>query len=162
MTPTSIRATIWEIESVLPTFKWYMAKNTNNKRIPVKWIRDKAKAAYEKKDSCYICGTAVDLELHHLHSITILLNTWAEKHNLDISTDEGILEVRDRFIEEHHKELYDMVYTLCNKHHVALHGVYGKAPSPQSVEKQARWIEIQKTKIEGGEVKSLSSFGRFY
>lgn len=139
-----------------------MAKNTDNKRIPVKWIRDKAKAAYEKKDCCHICGTGVDLELHHLHSITILLNTWADRNSLDISTDEGILEVRDRFIEEHRKELYDMVYTLCNTHHVKLHGIYGKAPTPESVEKQARWIEIQKTKLEGGEVKSLSTFGRFY
>jgi hypothetical protein len=55
-----------------------------------------------------------------------------------------------------------MVYTLCNRHHVALHGVYGKAPSPTSVDKQARWIEIQKTKAEGGEVKTLSSFSGFY
>jgi hypothetical protein len=139
-----------------------MAKNTDNKRIPVKWVRDRAKAAYEKKDCCYICNSTVDLELHHLHSVTKLLNTWAEKHNLDISTDEGILEVRDRFIAEHYTEIYDMVYTLCNNHHVKLHGVYGKAPSPESVDKQARWIEIQKTKLAGGEVKSLSTFSRFY
>ena len=140
-----------------------MAKNTGNNRISVKWVRDKAKKAYEKQDHCYICGTNVDLELHHLHSITVLLNTWAAVKNYDISTDEGILEVRDEFIEEHRKELYDMVYTLCNPHHVKLHGVYGKAPPPNSVDKQARWIEKQKTKAEGGEVStSLSSFSNFY
>lgn len=139
-----------------------MAKNTNNNRIPVKWVRDKAKKAYEKQESCFICGTSQDLELHHLHSITKLLNNWADKNNLDISTDEGILEVRDQFIEEHYKEIYEMVYTLCNKHHVALHGVYGKAPEPHTVEKQARWINIQKTKLEGGQVTSLSTFSRFY
>ena len=129
-----------------------MAKNTN-KRIPLKWVRDKAKAAYEKQDTCYICGTDQDLELHHLHSLTILLNEWADKNNLDISTDEGILAVRDQFIEQHHTEIYEMVYTLCYKHHSGLHGVYGKAPPKGSEPKQARWIELQKQKYCSGETK---------
>lgn len=139
-----------------------MAKNTNN-RIPVKWIRDKAKAAYEKQSTCYVCGTSTDLELHHLHSITILLNRWADRKGYDISTDDGILAVRDEFIAEHRIELYDLVYTLCNKHHVALHGVYGKAPAFGSEERQKNWIEKQKAKAEGREpVKdSLSLFGKF-
>lgn len=141
-----------------------MAKNTDNKRISVKWIRDKAKAAYEKQDSCFICGSKEDLELHHLHSITILLNTWAEKNNYDISTDEGVLAVRDEFIELHHEELYDLVYTLCNKDHVRLHGVYGKAPSPSSVDKQRRWIDLQKAKLSSTDkpAASLGAFGSFY
>lgn len=144
-----------------------MAKNTGNNRISVKWVRDKAKKAYEKADSCAICGSTEDLELHHLHSITILLNTWAEKNGHDISTDEGILAVRDQFIEEHHTEIYELVYTLCNKDHVKLHGVYGKAPAPSTVEKQKRWIELQKAKCEsGGESKEKSpiksTFSSFY
>jgi hypothetical protein len=139
-----------------------MAKNTNN-RIPVKWIRDKAKAAYEKQSYCYVCNSGVDLELHHLHSITILLNRWADHKGYDISTDDGILAVRDEFIAEHRVELYDLVYTLCNKHHVSLHGVYGKAPAFGSEERQKNWIEKQKAKAEGKEpVKdSLSLFGKF-
>ena len=139
-----------------------MAKNTNN-RIPVKWIRDKAKAAYEKQSQCYVCGTSTDLELHHLHSITILLNRWADRKGYDISTDDGILAVRDEFIAEHRIELYDLVYTLCNKHHVALHGVYGKAPAFGSEERQKNWIEKQKAKAEGREPAkdSLSLFGKF-
>lgn len=136
-----------------------MAKNTANNRIPVKWVRDKAKAAYVKEAHCHICGTDVDLELHHLHSITILLNSWSDKNNFDISTDEGILAVRDQFIEEHKTEIYDMVYTLCNKHHVALHAVYGKAPSPTSVDKQARWINIQKAKHTGDAPQRFESAG---
>lgn len=149
-----------------------MAKNTGNNRISVKWVRDKAKAAYQKKDTCYICGTKADLELHHLHSVTILLETWASRKGYDISTDEGILEVRDEFIREHHIELYDMVYTLCNKHHVALHSIYGKAPSSSSVPKQEKWLETQKAKAEGrildipsdeGEKpRSLGIFSKFY
>ena len=142
-----------------------MAKNTDNKRIPVKWIRDRAKAAYDKKDHCYVCGTSEDLELHHLQSITLLLNAWADRKSYDISTDEGILAVRDEFIEEHHKELYEDVFTLCNTHHVRLHGVYGKAPPLASGLKQSRWLEIQKSKVsnEGTtKVVSLGAFGGFY
>lgn len=139
-----------------------MAKNTN-KRIPVKWVRDRAKAAYEKKSQCFICDTDKDLELHHLHSITVLLEKWAERKGYDISTDDGILAVRDEFIEEHKIELYDQVYTLCNPHHVALHGIFGKAPQPGSESKQARWIGIQRDKfINGGSVKPGSSSIGFF
>jgi hypothetical protein len=139
-----------------------MAKNTNN-RIPVKWVRDKAKAAYEKKDFCYICGKTHDLELHHLHSVTTLLNRWADRKGYDISTDDGILAVRDEFIEEHRVELYDLVYTLCNQHHVSLHSVYGKAPTLGSEQRQGTWIEKQKAKYEGRDpVKdTLSIFSKF-
>jgi hypothetical protein len=140
-----------------------MAKNTENKRIAVKHVRDKAKAAYDKKDSCYICGTGADLELHHFHSITILLETWAAKKHYDISTDAGILEVRDEFIAEHNDELYSQVRTLCNKHHVALHRIFGKAPPVGSTERQARWVDIQRDKVSGNEVSSSSKVvGSFF
>lgn len=142
-----------------------MAKNTGMKRIPVKWIRDRAKSAYEKQDHCYICGTSEDLELHHLSSITLLLEKWVAVKNYDISTDEGIIAVRDEFIADHRKEVYDDVYTLCNKHHVALHGVYGKSPALGTAMKQERWINIQKDKLSGNYVAEkrpeLSFFGAF-
>jgi hypothetical protein len=128
-----------------------MAKNTN-KRIPVKWIRDRAKSAYEKKDHCHICNTGVDLELHHTHSVTLLLERWIEKTGRDFSTDEAVLENRDEFIENHHHEIYEEVYTLCNRHHVQLHGVYGKAPPLSTAQKQGTWIELQRTKHQNGEV----------
>ena len=140
-----------------------MAKNTN-KRIPVKWIRDRAKSAYDKDTCCYICGADQDLELHHTHSVTILLDSWAARKGYDISTDEGILAVRDEFIAEHHTELYEKVYTLCNKHHVALHGVYGKAPALGSEPKQERWIEIQREKFLSGDKTNIpkTSYGAFF
>jgi hypothetical protein len=138
-----------------------MAKNTN-KRIPVKHVRDKAKSAYEKQDHCYICKTNQDLELHHLHSVTLLLERWAQKSGYDISTDEGILAVRDEFIDSHRTELYEQVYTLCNPHHVALHGVYGKTPQPGSESKQQRWIEIQRDKLQGGREIPKQSYGSFF
>jgi hypothetical protein len=140
-----------------------MAKNTDNKRIAVKHVRDKAKSAYEKLDYCYVCGTQDDLELHHFHSITILLESWATRKHYDISTDAGILEVRDEFIAEHQIELYDLVRTLCNKHHVALHRIFGKAPPAGSAERQARWVDIQRDKATGTEVRKGSPIvGSFF
>lgn len=134
-----------------------MAKNTGaNKRIPVKHVRDRAKSAYEKKDVCYICNCAQDLELHHTHSITLLLNKWAAEKGYDISTDEGILAVRDEFIEEHYTEIYEAVYTLCNPHHVKLHSIFGKAPELNSATKQTRWIEIQRAKYTNGDISKVS------
>ena len=138
-----------------------MAKNTGNNRISVKWVRDKAKAAYQKADSCCICGTDQDLELHHFHSITILLETWARVKKYDISTDEGILAVRDEFIAEHQHELYALVRTLCNKHHVALHTVFGKAPASSSVERQEQWVQRQIAKAEGREIPTTSKTSFF-
>ncbi len=139
-----------------------MAKNTGNNRIPVKWVRDKAKSAYEKKSECHICGITEDLELHHTRSITTLLENWAKANNYDISTDEGILAVRDEFIAQHHKEIYEDVFTLCNKHHVMLHGVYGKKPALYTTDKQVRWIEIQKNKVAGVSQPILGSlFSQF-
>ena len=137
-----------------------MAVNTN-KRIAVKWVRDRAKRAYEKQDRCYICNTTLELELHHTHSITRLLETWAVKMGYDIGTDSGILEVRDEFIEKHHDELYNQVYTLCNPHHVQLHSIYGKSPAESSAPRQVRWINIQKQKCEGGVVPP-TSYGSFF
>lgn len=131
-----------------------MASNTN-KRIPVKHVRDKAKSAYVKDSTCYICGTSQDLELHHTHSVTILLESWAARKGYDISTDDGILAVRDEFIAEHHDELYKHVYTLCFHHHSKLHGIFGKAPKPGSEPKQSRWIELQRAKYMSGEKDSV-------
>lgn len=140
-----------------------MAVNTN-KRLAVKHVRDKAKSAYEKKDACYICGTSHELELHHFHSLTLMLERWARKKGYDISTDDGILAVREEFISEHHTELYDKVRTLCNKHHVALHKIYGKAPALGTEVAQERWVEIQKSKFESGGNNTVpaSSFGSFF
>ncbi len=142
-----------------------MAKNTN-KRIPVKWIRDRAKSAYDKKECCYICGTDQDLELHHTHSVTLLLERWIEKTGRDFSSDEAVLANRDEFINHHHKEIYDDVYTLCNRHHVALHGVYGKAPPLSTAVKQGSWIETQKAKTllpQDTKPKAVTgSFSEFY
>jgi 5-methylcytosine-specific restriction endonuclease McrA len=141
-----------------------MGTNTN-KRIGVKWVRDKAKSAYEKQSECHICGSTEELELHHTNSLTLLLEKWAKDNNYDISSDEGIVSVRNEFIDAHHSEIYVEVFTLCAKHHQKLHGVFGKAPALSTAEKQNRWIEKQKAKvlgIESADDKPKGSFSAFY
>lgn len=140
-----------------------MAVNTN-KRIPVKWIRDGAKAAYEKQSNCHICNSSDELELHHTNSLTLLLEKWSKDNDIDISSDDAILAVRDRFIDEHRSEIYDEVFTLCVKHHQKLHGVFGKAPGLNTSPKQIRWIELQKAKALGivDDTMKVGAFSKFY
>lgn len=139
-----------------------MASNTN-KRIPIKHVRDKAKSAYDKKDRCFICESNTDLELHHTSSLTLLLEKWSRDNNIDISTDEAIISVRDRFIDDHHSHIYDEVFTLCLKHHQKLHGIFGKAPPLGSSQKQIRWIEKQKAKFLGlDDGPKIGTFSKFY
>lgn len=111
-----------------------------NKRDPIKHIRDRAKKAYEKGSQCDICGTQENLELHHYAGLTELFNFWCRKNGIKINTDEDVLAVRDRFIEEHHKQLYEDVTTLCKKHHMELHSLFGKAPVFTSAPAQAKWV----------------------
>lgn len=127
-----------------------MAANVGNrKRDPIKHIRDKAKAAYEKQPCCYICGATEALELHHTHSLTNLLEKWAKENNYSIETDEDVIRIREEFIDQHRIEIYNEVYTLCLKHHQLLHSIYGKAPSLHTASKQSMWINKQKDKFNG-------------
>lgn len=146
-----------------------MAVNTN-KRLAVKHVRDRAKSAYEKQSECHICGSIDELELHHTNSLSLLLDKWAKENGHDISTDDGVIAIRDEFIAEHRSEIYEEVFTLCNKHHVKLHGIFGKAPPLSTAGKQNRWIEKQKAKFTGQEIipaektvsKPKGSFSKFY
>ena len=111
------------------------------KRDVIKYVRDRPKKAYEKGLSCDICGTTEQLDLHHYNGLTELFNMWCRKNNIKINTEEDILAVRDRFIEEHNKELYEDVTTLCKKHHMELHSLFGKAPVFTSAMAQAKWVK---------------------
>jgi hypothetical protein len=42
--------------------------------------------------------------------------------------------------------LYDDTVTLCHKHHLQLHSIYGKDPPLIYAKRQMRWIEIQREK----------------
>lgn len=117
-----------------------------NKRDRIKHVRDKAKAAYQKQPNCYICNCTESLELHHYSSLTQLLDLWAQQKGYVLATDEQVLNIRDEFIKEHYKQLYEQVVTLCKKHHQALHKLYGGKPLLSTATKQQRWVEKQKEK----------------
>lgn len=123
-------------------------------RIPVKWIRDKAKGAYEKDTACYICASTEELELHHTVSMTLLMTKWAKENNF---TDAQIVENRESFIETYRKEIYSCVFTLCSKHHKHLHRVFGQAPALSTQFKQEKWIQIQHDKLANREVQSSAT-----
>lgn len=136
-----------------------MAKNTGNNRIAIKWVRDRAKSAYVKLPTCYICDTESDLELHHTHGMTNLFEKWCREKGYKTDTDDDVLAIRDEFIDTHHHEIYEAVYTLCNKHHQALHRVYGKSPPLHTAKKQSHWIESQRAKHNGLEPPKLATEG---
>lgn len=119
------------------------------KRDKIKYIRDKAKSKYEKGTECRICGTNQALDFHHFYTLTLLLDKWLKekvKIRPEHYTDEYIVIWRDEFIEDHWAELYDEVVTLCHTHHLKLHSIYGKNPALHTVEKQKKWVEIQREK----------------
>ena len=116
------------------------------KRDLVKYVRDKAKAKYQKGTECFICGSNENLDFHHYYGLTELLDIWLRKNNMTISTAEEIIDVRDTFIEEHMAELYDEAVTLCHTHHLKLHSIYGKRPKLVTALKQKRWVGKQRDK----------------
>jgi len=115
------------------------------KRDEVKYIRDLAKSSYTKDSECYICGSKDNLQLHHFYSISALWNKY--KKGIVIKSVEDINKYRESFIEEHKKELYEEVVTLCKECHMnKLHKIYGVSPSLGTAKKQKRWVEIQREK----------------
>lgn len=126
------------------------------KRLPIKYVRDRAKSAYEKKSSCHVCGTTDELELHHFTPLTRLFELWCMKKKYRVETDDDILAIRDEFIAENHDAIYVLVVTLCKEDHSKLHKVYGKSPAITTAAAQARWVEKQRIK-HAGKSESLDS-----
>lgn len=116
------------------------------KRDLVKYVRDKAKSAYRKESTCYICGSTEDLDFHHYYGLTELLEKWIADNKLEINDEESILSLRESFINEYREQIYTKTVTLCHKHHLRLHSIYGKRPKLITAEKQQRWVEIQRDK----------------
>ena len=113
------------------------------KREVVKYIRDKAKAAYPNKIMCEICQTSEKLELHHYKSISELSAIYIEDNNVDAAE---VLTWREDFIIKHNKELYEEVATLCKTHHAQLHDVYGQHPELYTAKLQKKWIATRRDK----------------
>ena len=122
---------------------------TELKRDVIKYIRDRAKSKYEKGSECRICASTTRLDFHHFYTLAMLVSKWlGQKQKLlpDHYTDERVLLWRDEFIDDHWAELYDEAETLCHKHHLELHSIYGRNPSLGTAQKQKRWVERQRDK----------------
>ncbi len=119
------------------------------KRDLVKYVRDKAKSKYKKSNNCYICGDTDHLDFHHYYGLTELLETWLKQKKITIEKEQDILALRESFIDENYDKVYDYTVTLCHKHHLRLHSIYGKRPKLITAEKQNKWVEIQREKQHG-------------
>lgn len=113
----------------------------------IKWVRDGNKRRYQKDSKCAICGTTLNLEFHHYTSLTLLFNKWLRDNKIVANTDDEVLAIRERFSNEHKKELFDLTVTLCKEHHARLHKVYSPTPSLGTELKQMRWVSIQAAKL---------------
>jgi hypothetical protein len=115
------------------------------KREPVKWLRDKMKSSYKAKEPCYICGSTEAIELHHLYSVSELWNSWINKKGVIIDSDESVVFYRDEFYEDNSSMLNnDTLYSLCKKHHLRLHYLFGQTYSNYTASKVQAWLEKQK------------------
>ena len=54
------------------------------KRIPIKYVRDRAKSRYEKDSNCYVCGVGGSLDFHHLYTVDILFDNWLRENKIII------------------------------------------------------------------------------
>jgi len=120
-------------------------------RESVKYIRDYIKKSYKTKDCCFICDSKEKLELHHIYSLSDLFSSWCKENNIkDITTSDEIKELRVRFQKDTEEKLSnDNLYTLCKKHHLKLHNIYGQAYSLFTAEKVKRWLLKMKDKQTG-------------
>ena len=121
------------------------------KRIPIKYVRDRAKSRYIKDTNCYVCGIGGSLDFHHFYTVDVLFDNWLKTNKIEVETVEDIIAVRDKFIEEHEYEMFDFAVTLCKSCHKRLHTVYGQRPPLSTAEKQSRWLDKQRAKFSDKE-----------
>lgn len=141
-----------------------MATNVKYKRDAISLMRDGIKARYHKESCCAICGTEDSLEIHHYHTVALLVKKFAQEMQLDFTDQEIVLSNRSKFYEKYGHELVVDTVTLCTTHHQLLHKVYTKEPPLFSAPKQRSWVETQKEKLlNPGAAKPRSStgFGKF-
>lgn len=142
-----------------------MAANTKYKRTAIALMRDGIKSNYNKASSCEICGSSNELELHHYHTVSLLVKSFAKEFQLDFNDQEIVLSNRTAFYEKYWEQLVVDTVTLCAEHHKLLHKVYTKEPPLYTSNKQKMWVQKQKEKLlnpTSTEKKiKKSGFGKF-
>ncbi|EBS4928546.1 hypothetical protein JM746_000062 [Shigella sonnei] len=144
-----------------------MASNIKYKRDAISLMRDGIKSQYKKDSQCAICGCAEELELHHYHTVSLLVKKFAKELQLDFTDEEIVLSNRTAFYDRYRHELVEDTVTLCVHHHQLLHKVYTKEPPLFSANKQKVWVQKQKDKLQNPQEKTQvktetkSGFARF-
>ena len=111
-------------------------------RLFVKMVRDGTRTHLKEADKCYITGETEELEVHHLYTLSALVNEYVQKHNIAI-TDENKVEVRAEFIAAHPNEIQSQ-YVLAKRMHTKLHVIFGLNYPTHYVPKVLRWMDKQK------------------
>ena len=120
---------------------------SNLKRLEVKYIRDYIKRKYKARTSCYICGGSENLELHHIMTVSELWEDYKKNNSIVIQDAQHIMSLREDFANTYASELSnDNLFTLCKKHHVMLHDIYGQSYVNKMVPKILRWLDRQRDK----------------
>lgn len=114
------------------------------------YVRDGIKQEYQKKkkNECYICGDTINLEVHHLFSLSVLFDEWLKEKFIpkkSIVFLEQIKSLRSQFYVDKKKEL-DSVITLCQSHHDKLEYYFGKKPRLSKVDAMSRYIMNERKK----------------
>lgn len=143
-----------------------MATNVKFKRDAISLIRDGIKSKYRKASCCAVCDSAENLELHHYHTVSLLVKKFAKENQLDFNDEETVLSNREALYKQYWHELVEDTVTLCVHHHQLLHKVYTKEPPLFSAKKQKTWVEKQRDKLLNPDTtvtkpKSSGGFGRF-
>lgn len=145
-----------------------MAKNKPKfKRDAISLVRDGIKSQYHKASCCAICDNDEDLELHHYHTVSLLVKNYAKEMQLDFNDEETVLSNRTALYDKYWHELVEDTVTLCNMHHQKLHKVYTKEPPLFSASKQKKWVELQREKLTNPDPSKQkdpsksTGFGRF-
>jgi len=113
-------------------------------RLFVKQIRDKQRSTEKPKIECFVTRKKVNLELHHLYSLSDLVNTFLLTRKL---TNSNRTELRDEFLKLN-KEKVDEQYVLTKEVHARLHNIFGGKYSQGVVPKVRIWLARQREKNE--------------
>ena len=111
-------------------------------RLFVKMVRDATRKHLKEADICYITGETTELEVHHLYTLSALVNDYVLKNNI-IVTDDNKLEIRAAFIAAHPTEIQEQ-YVLAKRIHKKLHVIFGLNYPTHYVPKVLRWMDKQK------------------